>query len=63
MESYGKVIKRLRKNEWVVHNPSLQERKKEFQKLLQWAGAEDIQLNVCAIEGFNRSRCIDGELF
>lgn len=63
MEPYGKVINRLKKKEWTICDPTLQERKREFWKLHQWAEAEGIRLHVCAIKGFDRSRCIDGELF
>jgi hypothetical protein len=63
MEPYGKVIGRLKKNGYLINNPPLQERQLEFQDLLQLANDLGIQLNVCAIKGFDRSRCIDGELF
>lgn len=63
MEPYGKVIGRLKKSCYNICDPSLPERQQEFQKLTSWANGLGIELNVCAIEGFDRSRCIDGELF
>jgi hypothetical protein len=63
MEPYGKVIGRLKKNGYITGNPSLKQRQREFQTLYKWADELDIKLNVCAIEGFDCSSCIDGELF
>ena len=63
MEPYGKVIGRLKKRGYIINNPSPQQRQQEFKTLASWADELGIELNVCAIEGFDRSRCIDGELF
>ncbi len=63
VEPYKKVIRRLDKKDIRLEILSQNERLKQAKDLEKTAEKYGIALSYCSMEGFARSRCIDGELF
>ncbi len=63
VEPYRKVQRRMQKKkiELMVHTP--QERRHQAAELEALAASFGITIQYCSMEGFERSRCIDGALF
>jgi len=62
VEPYRKVVRRTDKKGVRLLIPSLEERHRQAYWLEKEAAACGISLHYCAMQGFARSRCIDGEL-
>ncbi len=63
VEPYRKVVRRMDKKAVRLVPFSPEERREQAARLEKVAAAVNMQMQYCSVEGFSRSRCIDGKFF
>ena len=62
VEPYRKVVRRMEKKGVRLLPYSIEERREQASRLQQWAAQAGMTVHFCSMEGFARSRCIDGHI-